>query len=400
MCIFLMAGNGDDEKVQDEDAFHSEANDLNKERYRKETLKLRNAANEIQEPVSNFVRATDQAPASSDYYSESEHPIKTFQPGFACGCCNMLVFLFFGTLASSSLLLVPYHKYELYLVEQSIASPALWERKLFLISYGIFLSSCVIAFVWRFVILGKKAQLETNSYKAAPAASTERRMELVLKAGSILLAIVLLVPARLAYTSYRDDVSTIFEYGNPATRRSSVYAGYAHVYGYTALEEPANDGSWCDAGGDYIDVEVNVAWGGYWGCPSMSNQYCQGTLRTRLSCLFAHDEEDDTLDEYMRFRYSSPDDYDNDDDDDANNELGDYDPDEAPTVMYFNGAYEYIIGDCSTCEVYSEFWRIDKYKRAIKEQQRVLVCFGVSLSFLAWPLLSAIRIIGHGNGAR
>ena len=394
LCIFLLVGNDNDQEVQDADAANSGANGLNEERYLKEYMKQTNAVAEGHEPVSNYVSLIDRAPASSDY-SEIEHPIRTFQPGFACASCNMLVFLFFGTLASSSLLLVPYHKFELYLVEQSIASPALWERKLFLISYGIFLSSCVIAFVWRFFILSNKAQFEVTSYKAVPAATTERRMELVLKVGSVLLAIVLLVPARLAYSSYRDDVSTVFEYGNEITRRSTVYAGFAHVYGYTALGDPADDGSWCDIGGEYIDVELNVAFGGYWGCPTMSNQYCEGTIRTRLSCLFAHADnlgiEADTLDEYMRFRYS--DDY-GDDDDDAN-ELGDYDFDEEPTKISWTGSYEYIIGDCSTCEVHSEFWMLDKFKSAIKEQQRVIVCFGASLSFLVWPLLATFRIIDH-----
>jgi hypothetical protein len=89
---------------------------------------------------------------------------------------------------------------------------------------------------------------------------------------------------RLAYTYLRDDVNTVKYDISSSTRSSSLFVGNAHVYGYTSLDEPNDDGSRCAQDDSrhyyYINVEVKVAWGGScWACPSsMPDHYCEATI--------------------------------------------------------------------------------------------------------------------------
>jgi hypothetical protein len=96
----------------------------------------------------------------------------------------MLVFLFFDTLFSSLLLLAPYRERQVHSMEQGIASPAeWWYRKFFLISFGIFLSSCGDFSVPETRKLRLK-HLHTKQHHL----QMPQRMALVLKVGSVLLA--------------------------------------------------------------------------------------------------------------------------------------------------------------------------------------------------------------------
>ena len=205
---------------------------------------------------------------------------------------------------------------------------------------------------------------------------------------------------------------------------TTLYVGQAHVTGYEIVN-PVTDDSWCGGPDDYdtwsksIPVNVTVAWGGSWGCPTVASdddattyKYCETVVSTSVSCRFDFDrnsvnddddlntEDDDVIrteEDYVRFRYQTW--RSNENGDDAAKDT--YDPDSAPAVQgaSWNGPHEAIFGQCSTCEARSQEWVTQELHDVLFQTQVADGLLGMAAMFLVWPILfyySHAR--HHGNG--
>ena len=166
-----------------------------------------------------------------------------------------------------------------------------------------------------------------------------------------------------------DDSGTLSDWD-----KNYMYNGAAYVRNVTLDDPTTTEEEYCH-GSDWnrvINVDVDVYFGGWWACPTLSDAQCQTTVSAEVSCDFLEfdieefkrpvkDKEYATNQDYYDAVYRH---YHNSDNANINNNDYDpygfndddgYDPDNLPPSRNSNWFLftESIVGNCRTCEAMS-----------------------------------------------
>lgn len=256
-------------------------------------------------------------------------------------------------------------------------------RALFVFTYGLYLSSTMLAFYKRFIV---------------PSLDTPELNDQWLKLGlSGFLGVLALLGLLAACVANYLTLSELrpFQYsrtGVDATPHMP-YRGQAWVKDAQVASEYAS----CLESTDSIPVDLTVLYGGEWACPEKPDILCQTDITVQLECTFFFDQEleDDAVDEaveitteeYVHIRY-----HDSNGNDDAA-----YDYEEQPSFQYYwNNPSENILGSCDgTCMAESESWAWERYRRFARSSYGMYLCLGASFCFLGWPIYELVRQFNH-----
>lgn len=304
-----------------------------------------------------------------------------------CGSCNFSCFFISAIITCGILFLVPQEENAGFFGSSvgpvgGMMTQMEWKRTLFLVTFGVFVGAVFISWCHRYL---QPMIIEKEGIQDVCNNQHSRRFRIGMVAACGLCGIGILVYAAFMYAARLEN-----ELGEIVNGEEALFVGRANVFGYEILNPVADGEDWCtDRCRDYILVNVSVAWGGSWGCPSSPDTYCETVVESKVSCLFADgDVQEDVEDAYVNHRYHS---YSANDDDAYDAYAFDYDKDTDPgSTTIWNSQSEQIFGSCATCEARSMAWIHEKLTSLTRITHKFALSFGLGFCLFAW---SAYEIV-------
>jgi hypothetical protein len=339
-----------------------------------------------EEPSSNFVALDDS------FRNPNEHNDKWFP----C-CCSRFSYPCFFILTVLLSTMVSFEAFPRWYLQTVVHFPG-WESVIFLISHGALLLSSLIYLVQR-GHLGRNIGFWCSFCSNGGGDTSREETLLQIRSGRAPRRADMLVCGILGATCftlaglrYRSVKTNLYDVKSFSDSIGSVYAGEAHVTGFTLLDfVDDDDDAWCSSVDASILVNVTVAWGGSWGCPN-SGAYCESEATTEVSCIFEGDITDpQTAYDYVNYRYHE---YHGGDDDAYDEYAFDYDQDTKPqyTSGIWNRRSEFIHGDCDTCEAKSSWWLMEQADLVSSNLHFGAILIGMGLVFIGWPLMASFAL--------
>uniref|UniRef100_A0A7S3P3N2 Transmembrane protein n=1 Tax=Amphora coffeiformis TaxID=265554 RepID=A0A7S3P3N2_9STRA len=265
-----------------------------------------------------------------------------------------------------------------YLSLQSLMSAEDWHRSLYLLSNGAFLA-CLLLFTLRRKFSGSLLVPTTAA--------------VLLSIACLTVAAWLLIDHRKAELNQIQQVLAIDTQSTSSNKITS-YQGEAHVRGVSLLDE-----RFCMSVHDALRVQVDVQWGGSWGCPRKSSTYCEATIESVISCRFwnageHYQTDDDSIVNqfdkdplnYVLYRYQDSYDGISSFDDDS------FDVDEAPEQpIYWNHPSEYIVGNCENCEARSWTHMMMDFHQLTRTLHQIFLSIGAGLFGVGWLVATLVQ---------
>jgi len=276
-----------------------------------------------------------------------------------------------------------------------------WKRTLFLVTFGVFVGASIISWCHRHLqarVLGEEIMQDGRC-----TIQQSRRFRIGMITSCGLCGIGFLVYSGFMYAARLEISGEYLRAMGGDNFFSTIFVGSANVFGYEILNPVADGEEWCME--DSIMVNVSVAWGGSWGCPSSPDTYCETVVESKVGCLFAdlfkenyegfYGDDDQDFDEnsYVNHRYHFHSSSHADDDAyDPDPYAFDYDKDTDPgsTFMYFSSQSEQIFGSCETCEARSMVWVREMLMSMTRATHRLALSFGLGLCLLVWSIYEGV----------
>ncbi|KAL3944773.1 MAG: hypothetical protein SGBAC_001144 [Bacillariaceae sp.] len=309
-----------------------------------------------------------------------------------CGSCNFSCFFISAVITCGILYLVPQEENAGSFGSSSgpvggMMTQMEWKRTLFLVTFGVFVGAIFISWCHRYL---QPMVMEKEGIQDVGTGQHSRRFQIGMVTACGLCGIGILVYAAFMYAARLEN-----ELGE-IVNGEELFVGSAHVSGYEILNPVADGEDWCTGDSrESIVVNVSVAWGGSWGCPSSPDTYCESVVESKVSCLFAHrykklngDIQEDVEDAYVNQRYHS---YSANDDDAYDAYAFDYDKDTEPgSTAAFGSQSEQIFGSCETCEARSMTWIREKLMSLTRTTHKFALSFGLGLCLFAWSVYEIV----------
>ena len=326
------------------------------------------------------------------------------------------------------------------------------DRVIFVITYAIFISTCIICLLQRSCCTTRNLFTDTSSVNKGEALihsdrqgpqqrSVKNRGAHDVKKGkrNCLIALSFILGTAFGVLSFwlvniMDDTNEKFarlwqessssgsSNGNSNNDMSTEsvfeilmnpwrYQGDAYVTGFVLAPDNDVDSTrnyqdgWCHHYSDEIPVNVTVAWGGSWGCPRNPSTSCEGvTIPTKVACTFFDAYEDAYPGmaeyDYVNYRYhnNEKDQSDNGDDNDAEYDMyafDDFNMTIPPSTGndYWNHPSEWVLGDCRTCRAMSRPIIIEELQHKSQIAHGLFVSLGITMAFLFFPIWTLLRIL-------
>ena len=260
-----------------------------------------------------------------------------------------------------------------YVSLKGLLSTADWHRSLYLLSNGAFLA-CLL--------------LYTLSRRFSGSLLVPTVAAVLFSIACLAVAVWLLSEHRKAELNQMQKVLA-FDSQSTSSNQITSYQGQAHVRGVSLLDERP-----CQSYQDALRVQLNVQWGGSWGCPSSPNTYCEASIESIVSCQMwgtgkedgsSVNQFDDNPLNYVLFRYHNYDDMSSYDDDA-------FDIDEAPEQnFYWNHPSESIVGNCQNCETRSLPYMMMDFHQLTRTLHQGFFSMGAGIFCVGWLVATLIQ---------